>query len=323
MPYKKETVTLQINLAPGDFPHAKYILPHQLEILYNQVDEILLVLDTKASKGRFGEGWIENKEKLEQFLIKEIQPKHNIKIVPVDYSKSTQQKIASFFFGHKNIPEKDFRGGPFYAYFYGIYQASNALILHLDSDMLLGGGSSTWISEAISLFKEKADLLIASPLPGPPHLDETLIHQTITSKVPGKYSFEIEGMSTRIFMLDKDKFIKSKLSLKKPSLKNQLKALIEGNSNADLPEHIISRFMRNQKLKRIDFLGIFPGLWSLHPPFRTEEFYLNLPTLINRIANNDLPSEQQGFYDIVDEVVDWSEAREKLKKNRWWTRLLK
>ena len=101
-------------------------------------------------------------------------------------------------------------------------------------------------------------------------------------------------------------------------MRNQVKAIVEGNSNVDLPEHLLSAYMKKYQLKRIDFLGADNGLWSLHPPYRTKAFYNDLPELIKRIEANDLPAKQQGFYDIVEEVCDWTEAKKKLKNNRWW-----
>lgn len=64
----KNKVSLRINLAPGDYPHAKHILKHQLDILSNQVDEIILTVDTRQSKGKFAKVWDANKDLLNQFL---------------------------------------------------------------------------------------------------------------------------------------------------------------------------------------------------------------------------------------------------------------
>ena len=314
-------VSLQISLAPGDYLHAKYILPHQLKILALQVDEIILTVDTKPSKGRFSIGWKENKDLLYNFLYKEIQPNYNVKIIPVDYSKEIRSKVADYFFAQNYIPEKDFRGGPFYAYFFGLYSASNNLIFHLDSDIFLGGGSETWISEAVKYLQTDSTCLIVSPLPGPPHPDDRLISQSIKKKI-GSYIYELNGMSTRIFMINKLIIKNCKLALKKPTFRNQMKAIIQGNSNADLPEHLISCYLNQHNLKRVDFLGSANGLWSLHPPYRTKAFYTDLPSLIGRIEHNNLPKAQDGFYDIIDDVCDWSDARIDLKNNRWWKKLL-
>ena len=315
----KNKISLQINLAPGDYLHARYTLKHQLDILSEQVDEVILTIDTRPGKGRFAEGWESYKELLNKFLAKEIETSYAVKIVPVDYSASTKKKVAMHFFGQDNIPDKDFRGGPFYAYFFGMYSAANDIVFHLDSDMFLGGGSQTWITEALWFYKSDPAYFVISPLPGPPHDAGIIKGQDVVDKI-APYTWQLCGMSTRIFLVDKSRFIKDKLVLTKPSLRNQVKAIVEGNHNVNLPEHLLSAFIRKHNLKRVDFLGTGTGLWSLHPPYRTSAFYEDLPNLLNRIYSNDLPKEQQGFYDIIDEVCNWSEAREGIKSNRWWKR---
>ena len=321
MPFSKK-VSLQINLAPGDYLHARYILPHQLKTLAHQVDEVILTIDTRQSRGRFSAGWHQYKDLLNDFLSKNIQAAYNVKIIPVDYSIEMKLKIAGYFFGTDYIPEKDFRGGPFYAYFFGLYSATNNLIFHLDSDIFLGGSSKTWITEAADFFETDPSCFISSPLPGPPHADDILIDQEVIHKI-APYTWQLNGMSTRLFMTDKSKFNANKLLFAKPGLRNQVKAIVEGNANADLPEHILSAYIRKNNLKRIDFLGSGLGLWSLHPPYRTKIFYDEVQALILRIELNDLPKKQQGFYDIVDEVCDWSEAKKVIAANRWWKRIFK
>lgn len=312
---------MQINLAPGDYLHARHILKHQLDVLSKQVNEIILTVDTRPAKGRFANGWAQYKKAFDSLLIADIQPNYNVKIVPVDYSAEAKSKVAEYFFGKKTIPEKDFRGGPFYVYFFGLYMAKNDLVFHLDSDIFLGGLSQTWVTEAAELFKSNSQYFIISPLPGSPHRDDILIDQSIIKKI-APYTYELRGMSTRLFMIDRSKFKDHKLISAKPNLRNQVKAIIEGNANAQLPEVLLSAFMNKHHFKRLDFLGNGAGLWSLHPPYRTKAFYDDLPALIKRVESNDLPLSQQGFYDIVDEVCDWTEAKEKLKENRWWKRLL-
>ncbi|WP_121809527.1 hypothetical protein [Mucilaginibacter kameinonensis] len=318
----KNKVSLQINLAPGDYPHLRFMLKHQLEVLAGQVDDIVLTVDTRPSKGRFADGWEANKTLLDKFLETDIKSNYAISINYVDYTPATKQKIADKFFGKKNMPDKDFRGGPFYAYFFGLYSAQNNLVLHLDSDMFLGGGSQQWIGEAVKLFESDPDCFVASPLPGPPHPADILVGQNVIQKV-APYTWALKGMSTRIFMIDKSRFDADKLVLTQPPLRGQIKAIIEGNPNADLPEHLFSDYLTKHHLKRVDFLGSGKGLWSLHPPYRTEAFYQHLPQLIEKIGQNDLPEKQQGFYDIIDEVCDWSPAREKISGNRWWKRIIK
>jgi hypothetical protein len=314
-------VSLQISLSPGDYPMAKYLLSHQLKQLSGQVDEIILTVDTQPSKGRFAEGWQQYQTQLNTLLQNDIQSNFNVQVIPVDYSPPVKANIAAMFFEGGTVPGKDFRGGPFYAYFFGLYKAKNNLVFHLDADIFLGGGSPNWIKEAVRHFENDPSLFIVSPLPGPPHAQDILIGQSVIQK-PAPYTFQLEGMSTRLFMLNKSLLKKHKLLLSKPGIRNQIKAIIEGNPNANLPEHILSANMKSNGLKRIDFLGSGAGLWSLHPPYRTASFYHNLQQLIQRVEQNDLPHAQQGFYDMVDEVCDWTEAREKLKQQRWWKRLI-
>jgi hypothetical protein len=312
-------VSLQINLAPGDFQHVRYLLLHQLKTLSAQVDEIILTIETKPSKGRFAIGWNENKDLLDDFLARDIQPFYNVRIIPVDYSEKVKSEVADYFFGSEDIPDKDFRGGPFYAYFFGLHSSSSNLVFHLDSDILLGGGNSAWIVQASNYLKNDPGCLLVSPLPGPPHPDDFLVGQTVVNKI-SPYTYQLAGMSTRVFMTDKSRLNRYKLRLKNTGLANRFKALMKGNSGSDLPEHLFTDLMDKHHLSRLDFLGEGRGLWSLHPPYRTNTFYDNLQTIITQVEYGELPEKQLGFYDLIDEVCDWSEAREKLKSNRWWKR---
>jgi hypothetical protein len=59
----------------------------------------------------------------------------------------------------------------------------------------------------------------------------------------------------------------------------------------------------------IGFLGSEGGLWSLHPPYRSERFYTELPNLIRRVESDDIPDEQRGDFDINDAMLNWSDVR--------------
>jgi hypothetical protein len=71
-------------------------------------------------------------------------------------------------------------------------------------------------------------------------------------------------------------------------------------------------------LSRVDFLGAEPGMWSLHPPFRSPEFYEALPRLIERIEASEVPETQRGDYDLNDSMLDWSSARRRAQVRRIW-----
>jgi len=72
---------------------------------------------------------------------------------------------------------------------------------------------------------------------------------------------------------------------------------------------MLSRAMAEHGLLRIDFLGAAPGMWSLHPPYRSKLFYDSLPRLIQQVETGDIPEAQRGAYDINDSFIDWSSAQ--------------
>jgi len=39
------------------------------------------------------------------------------------------------------------------------------------------------------------------------------------------------------------------------------------------------------------------------------------------VEAGDMPLEQLGFHDVCDQLVDWSEGRQRLAQRRWWRRL--
>ena len=316
---QKLPLTVQINLSPGDYPLAKHLLEKQIEIFSENVDEILLTVETKKSKGRFGEGWEANSEKLNE-LLNALSNKYALIIDPIDYR--CKKEVAEYFFGSKFIPEKDHRGGPYYCYFYGMYKAKNNIILHLDSDIFLGGKSQNWIREAFELH-QNSSVFTTSPLPGPPSkTGRTILKQSFLKELSDN-RFLMDGFSTRLFTINKKIFEGRKLKVEKVGLKNSLKAYIKGQQPFELPENIIAKFIRTNDYKRIDFLGTGSGLWSLHPPYKTDRFFSELENILKKINEYTFPDNQIGFYDIVDELCDWSDARENLKNNRWWRKALK
>jgi hypothetical protein len=313
-------VTLQISLAPTDWRHAQHLLPHQLRMWRGQVAEILLTADLHRSAGRFAAGWEEGREKI--LALCRAQP--GARVAEVDYGPEARGRVTAEFFGGAAVPKKDFRGGPFYSYFFALHAARHDFVLHADCDMMFGGGSATWLAEACAEIASHPNVLLAAPLPGPPAADGTLRTQRATA-VPGRRCcFDFDTMSTRLFLLDRKKFRAALGALtprRPPAWRDSLKALIEGNPPADLPEHLFTTAMRARGLVRREFLGAQPGMWSLHPPYRCADFYAKLPELVRRAEAGDLPDAQRGGHDVNDSLVDWSEARAALRRNRWWKRL--
>jgi hypothetical protein len=124
-------------------------------------------------------------------------------------------------------------------------------------------------------------------------------------------------------MIDLNRF-KSRLGvlpLTAPSPLQRLKSKLLGNPpQVREAEALMTRTMQTSNLFRIDLLGEAPGLWSLHPPFRSEAFYQRLPELIQAVETGNVPAGQLGHYDLNDSMIDWTSARE---ANRWHRRYLR
>jgi hypothetical protein len=304
-------VSLQISLAPTDLAHASHILPHQLRQWASQVDEVLLVLDLHQSAGRFSDGWREQLAGLRHLMDECCAEYAHARTLDVDYSPGAARNVASTFFAGQPVPAKDWNGSAFYSYFFGLYAAQHDYVFHMDSDMMYGGGSSTWVAEAVQLLRERRDVLICSPLPGPPTLDGQVRSQTLRPEPHTSRAFRSERFSTRVFLLDRGRFHTriGPLPLTQPLRYRVWQARAEGNPPYDFPETILSRAIRTRGLVRIEFLGSPPGMWSLHPPHRSALFYARLPRLIEKIEAGEVPDAQRGDHDVNDSMIDWTSAR--------------
>ena len=312
--------TLQISLAPSDYAHAQHLLRHQIEAWRDSFSEILLTLDTHRSKGRFSTRWEEGSKKIGPLL----RSFEKARVLQVDYSAEAEARISKEFFGGRPVPRKDFRGGPYYAYFFGLEAAGNDYIFHIDSDMLFGGLSRTWLAEAIELFESNPDILVTAPLPGAPRADGkiTTLESSPYNDHPGMHV--LPHMSTRLFLMSRARFKQrlGKLSPRPPPVfRDRIKAIVEGNPAEDLPEHLFTSHMKKCGLLRVDFLGRSPGMWSLHPPYRSADFYARLPEIIRAVESGLVPDGQRGDHDLNSTMVDWSEPIAALRTNRWWKRL--
>jgi hypothetical protein len=131
---RRPPATLQISLAPSDYRHASVLLPHQVRAWREQVDEVLLTVDFHRSTGRFSARWAEG----EKLILPLAQSIPGARVVTVDYGPAARVRVSAEFFGGGPVPAKDFRGGPYYGYFFGLNAATHDLVLHADSDLLFG-----------------------------------------------------------------------------------------------------------------------------------------------------------------------------------------
>jgi hypothetical protein len=328
----KPPVTLEITLAPADLPVGRHTVPHQLRQLGNQVAEVQFTLDLPKSRGWSDPAAEERRSALEE-LLRDLCDRHpHARIAVVDYDADANRAVGTRFFGGRRVPVKNHYGGPIYSYFYGWHVASHDLVFHLDCDMLLGGGSQTWVAEAVELLRSREDTILLSPFPGPPS-DTELSRDALRRhtgnavrsprRLSGELTYAFPKASTRLFLFDRVKFVDrlGALPLARPRARSVARAVLEGHSPYELAEEMITRRMEQRDLWRVDLCGSAPGMWSLHPAMRSDEFHAALPELVRRVEEGDIPEEQVGDFNLNDSMVDWTSARRAQREQTWPRRL--
>ena len=325
-------VTVEITLSPVDVRHAVHVLPHQLRQWAGQVDDVQLTVNLRRNTGRY-EGSDHHVVALRSLLADVSRTYPNVRVAEVDYSLAATEEVSERFFGGRPLPVNNHDGGPLYSYFWAWHAARNDVVFHMDSDMLFGGGSQTWITEAVKELDQRPDVLCAAPLPGPPTADGSLPDHIIPKHSPGGRTpqrvpedpagYLFHGCSTRVIMFNREQLVSrlGPLPLERPRLRSQLRARLEGHPPVELPEKTITRLMNRSGLRRFDFLGDAPGMWSLHPPLRSEIFYQELGQLVERVEAGDMPEGQLGDFDVNDTLIDWSTARQALQRRAGWRRV--
>jgi hypothetical protein len=303
-------IAAQMSTYPMDLRHLEHLLPHQIRALSGMVDRFVITIDTHQSRsGRYRvSNFDENLARMRQFIGEARQAYPQLQVADVDYSEEMKRAVAQYFFGVDSIPVKAWDGGPFYAYFFGLYIANAQYVFHIDGDIMFGGGSKTWMGEAIACMEERPDVLFTAPFPGPPRADGEIFGHgtegTAHSKEPMDWpAYRHSSVSTRIFMIDLNRF-KTRLDvlpLLAPTALQRLKSKLLGNPpEVREAEVVLSK--------------------TVHPPYRSEAFYKRLPELIHAVETDDVPDRQRGHYDLNDSMIDWTSARE---ANRWHRRYLR
>ena len=325
-------VAAQISMYPMDFRHVEHLLAHQIRVWGPMVDRIVVTVDTHRSKaGRYrGTHFDDYLTRLRALVADIATHVPALEMHEVDYSKRARREVAQAFFGCDDIPVKAWDGGPFYAYFQGMHHTRARYVVHFDSDMFFGGGSTRWVEEAIGVMAADPSLLLTSPLPGPPRADGVLLGHGADTPQPveieGVHGYRFRHASTRIFMLDMVRLHEAvgRLPLLAPGLPSRLKARLLGNPpHAREAEVILGETLQAHGLWRLDFLGSGDGLWSLHPPYRNAAFYEQLPSLIEAIERGRIPDAQRGDYDINDSMIDWSAQRAANRRHHRYLRMLR
>jgi hypothetical protein len=296
-------VTLQINLAPFDFRHAKDLLPHQIGTFDDGIDEIILTYDVGRGKRRTPQ-WASAHAAMGRIMEDLASKDARVLIRPVEYDDASRRQVSSYFCARGDLPLYDFRGAPFYQYFHGLHAARNDVVLHMDSDMFFGGGGRGWIKEAVAILESDPTVLTVSPHPGPPHPDGKLRDQASEPYRAMPRTFVFKTVSTRVFLMDR-RSLRKAIVVRLPSVLAIGWALYNHFPPKETAECCISEAMRRAGRMRVDSLGSGGGVWSLHPLRRSEPFYAGIQGIIARVKAMDVPEDQLGRYNFTESFFDW------------------
>ncbi len=237
-------VTLEILVCPSDVRYAAKTIRHQLRVLGGQVQEVLFAVDVvPPTSGRYADGWGDALPALEA-LIAEVAATHpNVRVVYARGEPAQLERLSDRFFGGRPIPAKCHVGSAFEAYWLAFESPANDHILHVDCDMLFGGGSQTWVAEAVDVLDGDDRVISVKPLSGPPHPDGVLLGQAAYSRYPHPTTaFRIPTWTTRLAFFDRRRLLDrlTPLPLLAPVLKrSSLKARFKGNPLVAQPEDIL------------------------------------------------------------------------------------
>jgi hypothetical protein len=307
-------VTLQVTLAPLDVRFARHTLGHLVGRWGSQVDEVLLTVDQRESpfRARTEQADVQRaRAELDAIIAGLSHP--GLRVVTVDRSRAARRRTAERF-GAPRLPESDFRGRPYYAYLFGLAEARHRHVLHVDSDMLFGGGSPTWVSEAVDRLARDETLVVCGPLPGPPTADGSLRGQEgYPYKIVGDAAYRFDSLSSRVFLADTARLASRLGSLAGRHIRT-LRSVVGSTRRRQINwmtlEERISLAMRQSGSGRLDFLGTAPGMWSLHPIARTDAFHQHLASLIALVEAGEAPTaEQLGHYDLHESMIELAAAR--------------
>ncbi len=312
--FVKLPVTLQINTAPVDYPYLTKILPHQLKFFGHHCQEILITIETRQSKKTRwkSDEWNSNLQNIHQLCNELSNEFPHLRANPIDYSDSVRTVISRFFLTkpEQKIPFKDFRGGPYYSYYYGLHSASQPYVFHMDSDMIFHGDGEQWLKHAVDLLETDRNVLFASPLLGPPVKEDQempKIHKkryNPHARYPhSSTAYKYLDLSTRIFFVEKER-LRNFCPMTFPYLDQIIKSWLRNTPPYHTPERSITTNMKKNGFYRVDFMGPGKGLYCIHTQVaRDPNFIPMLDHVLQKVETGFFTEDMRGFSDFTQTFI--------------------
>ncbi len=291
-------MTLHILVSDRDVAFARHTLSHQVDVLGEMCDEVLLAVNRPPSAVATPEL---------DAILRSVSDQHpKTRVHEVSYSKESVTTVSQTYFGGDPYPMFDFKGVPIHAYLESYSAAANEYVFHSPSDLLYGGSATGWAEAALPLFEAPDPPLMVAPLAGPPHHGPYPAGGTdVSDAFPGAGSVHrLDTFRGRCHLLHVERFAEAvaPLPMVKPSRGYETAlARLGGLPRLDHLEVMISRRMARQRLYRLDVGG--PGaLWTLHPIYKSPRFVSSTPELIDMVRSGAVPADQIGKYDLIEEL---------------------
>ncbi|MGI9613082.1 MAG: hypothetical protein ACR2QO_09245 [Acidimicrobiales bacterium] len=291
-------MTLHILVSDRDIAFAGPIISHQIAVLGAMCDEVLLVVNRPPSSRATSE--------LDEILNAARCQHPRTRVHEVSYSSESIASVSQTYFGGEPYPIFDFKGVPIHAYLESYSAANNEFVFHSPSDLLYGGSAAGWADIVLPLFDATDPPLMVAPLAGPPHQGPYGAGGAdVSDAFPGAGSVHrLTTFRGRCHVLHLDRFAQSiaPLPLVAPARRSETAlATLGGLPRVDHLEVMIGRRMSERGLHRLDVGG--PGeLWTLHPLYKSKRFVNSTPELIDMVRSGEVPTDQVGNYDLVEDL---------------------
>ena len=322
--------SLSIMVARTDLAFMMHTIPHLVKMCRFPFRERVLFVDTAPLSGdKLKRPDIGSMEQLREACQTLLDRGVVDRVTDIDYNPNLRKALYQKHFGLPLNPTHNWKGYPIYGSLYSLEAIEGEYILHFDSDMMMYQAvDHDWISAAISLIEKRSEVVAVRPLGGPPTQNENQLAKIAYRYDPdGFYGFKF--FSSRAYLLSRQRF---EQLLPMPvlwkgtrhdwynALPNGLRTYINhatGTDRLDSWELMVSRQFELGRWLRASLAS--PQAWTLHPNFRSPEFFAALPFILANIEAGRFPAEQAGEYDLILEpwlaMIDpeeWAEALNRL-----------
>jgi hypothetical protein len=265
---------------------------------------VSLVLDTKEPTGVLSKAIKQSGYQLLQDLLEDLAQKYGFTLMLAEYEKQQIRSQNKLQFNYPHRETHCFRGYPINGSFRQFLDTDSKYILHLDCDMIFYESPDfSWIQEGTRIMEENEDILCVLPRGGPPTQDGSLHQGTTEYKVDNKRGLYLfKNFTSRHYLIHRERFL-SLLPLEPLwlSCREPIKSRLFGNGKMLCWEAMVELALEASHMWRADLMT--EQAWSLHPGDRSQEFYQQLPKIIDSVNRNEFPEDQRGHFDL--RLNDW------------------